>query len=241
MTPELESFDWLNFKSEAPKEQFVPEIISIAQAPSNESPYDRKLRMLLQLSRACTACSMCELGLKCAERDGVLRDPHIFSNLNPRRFMIVGQNPGWNELKAGEPFVGEAGMNFDNEVKKHGLSRNDFYVCNAVRCYTSGNSRPTQKNIDRCKPFLQMEINLIKPKLVIALGGVAFSQLCPRAVFGESLKKLTPSEFGVKVFAIYHPSPVNLRDHRRREAFEDQIKIMCGLIKALKNEAEANS
>ena len=78
-----------------------------------------------------------------------------------------------------------------------------------------------------------MEINLLKPKVIVALGAVAFSQLCPDAKFGESLKKLVMSKYGVKVFPIYHPSPVNFRDSSRRTSFEDQIRVMCSLAKAI--------
>ncbi len=177
---------------------------------------------------------MCELGLKCAEKNDTLRDPHVFSNMKPHRVMVVGQNPGWDELAAGEPFVGAAGQNFDDEIAKHGMTRDEFYICNTVRCWTKGNTRPTQKNVERCEPFLRIEINLLKPKLIIALGGVAFSQLCPDAVFGKSFLKLTKSKYGIKIFPVYHPSPVNFRDGSRKQVFEEQIATMCRLVKATK-------
>lgn len=230
---ELENFDWFN-TSTAPKEPFMPEFLSIIQI-KDEGSFDRKLRMLRQLSRVCTTCSMCELGMQGAEKGDSIRDPHVFSNMRPHRFMVVGQNPGWNELAAGTPFVGAAGKNFDDEIIKHDMNRDDFYICNSVRCWTKGNERPTQRHIDRCEPFLQMEINLIKPKLIVTLGGIAFSQLCPDFTFSKSLKKLTDSKYGVKVFPIYHPSPVNFRDGSRKTAFEDQIRIMCCLVKAIKS------
>jgi uracil-DNA glycosylase family 4 len=233
---ELENFDWFNFKSTAPVEPFQPVFVSIMQLTGTEEPYDRKLRMLRQLSTACTACSMCELGLKEAVKNNTARDPHVFSNLNPTRFMVIGQNPGWNELEKREPFVGAAGANFDKEIAKHGLSREDFYICNTVRCFTQGNVKPTDKHKKRCEPFLQMEISLIKPRLVIALGAVAFSQLCPETEFNKGLKSITKSSVynDVPVFAIYHPSPLNFRDGTRKEAFASQIQVMCALVKQLK-------
>ncbi len=147
------------------------------------SSYDRKLAMLEHVRLACSVCTMCELGLKDATRNGVDRNPHVFSNMRPHRFMIIGQNPGWDELAVNEPFVGAAGKNFDIEIEKHGLSRNDFYICNAVRCFTTDNQRPNSKHIERCDVFLRIEINLIKPKLLVALGSVAFEQLCPGVNF----------------------------------------------------------
>jgi len=231
---ELKNLAWFNFISSAPEELPKPVYISIMEI-KKESSYERKLRMLNQLSSACLACSMCELGLKEAIKNNEARDPHVFSNLNPKRIIVVGQNPGWEELKKRKPFVGAAGKIFDQEIGKHGLSRDDFYICNTVRCFTAGNTKPTNKHKSRCKPFLQMEISLIKPKLVIALGAVAFSQLCPDAEFSSGLKNITKSTvFDVNVFAIYHPSPLNFLDSGRKLGFEDQIRVMCALVKRLK-------
>jgi DNA polymerase len=232
---ELREFDWFNFTSTAPAEVFVPKFISIIDVEGKETPHERKMRMLRELSNTCIACSMCELGLKGAEKADTVRDPHVLSNMNPSKFMVVGQNPGWNELEKQQPFVGAAGNNFDTEIEKHGVCRDWFYIGNTVRCYTKDNIKPTKRHMDRCEPFLRMEIGLLKPKLVITLGAVAFAQLCPDVEYGPSLKKITKSKkFGVPVFAIYHPSPINFRDGSRRVAFQEQIKVMCELIKAIK-------
>lgn len=232
-------FDWVTLVPSGIVSKYQIPASIIGMNVEAETPYDRKLRMLVQLSHTCISCSMCELGLKVAERGnekGKLGlDPHLLSNLNPKRIMLVGQNPGWNELRKRTPFIGEAGQNFDAEIAKHNVTRDDFYICNAVRCYTTNNERPTAKHLERCAPFLHIEINLIKPKLVVALGAVAFEQLCPDAVFSEALNKITKSKkFGVNVFAVYHPSPLNLNDQSRRTAFENQIAIMCGLVNALR-------
>jgi DNA polymerase len=232
---ELLEYDWFAKHDTAPKEAFKPVFDSIMQLTKPETPYDRKLRMLRPLSTTCIACSMCELGLKEAVRDGESRDPHVLSSMTPTRFMIVGQNPGWNEIKQGQPFVGAAGNNFNQEIAKYGLSRSDFYICNTVRCYTDSNAKPTERQKERCSPFLQMEINIIKPLLVITLGETAFSQFCPESKYGDCLKKITKSaRYGVSVFAIYHPSPLNFREASRKEAFEDQIRVMAKLVLALR-------
>lgn len=229
LTKEIDEFDWLNFKSTAPEKRFIPESRYIAG--EKISAEERKLRMLRGISHACMACSMCELGLTSAEHNQMTRDPHVFSNMKVSRVMIVGQNPEWDELCAGEPFMGTAGDNFDKEVAKHGVSRDDLYVCNIVRCYAKDGIR--SEHIEQCGSFLQIEINLLKPKVIVALGAEVFSQLCPDAIFEESLKKLVPSKYGVKVFPIYHPSPIDFRDSFYRTAFENQIRVMCSLINAL--------
>ena len=236
MTKELDTFDWFTRRDTTHLRPLIKEYISnMHPAAATETRRDRQMRMLRQMDSLCLTCSMCDLGLVPATKNGISRDPHVFSNLNPSPFMIVGQNPGWDETEQKQPFVGAAGKKFDKEITKHGLSRNDFYIGNSVRCFTAGNARPTAKHKERCEPFLQIELNILRPKLVITLGAVAFSQFCPQAIYAECLKKITKSEgYGVPVFAIYHPSPLNLSDSSREEAFDDQIKVLCQLIKALR-------
>lgn len=232
---EVKGFDWLDRSRESPKifeRQFITSY-DIDIMGIKETPYDRKLRMLRQLAITCRACTMCELGRKNAIKDDTSRDPHVFSNLNPTRFVVVGQNPGWNELAANEPFVGAAGDNFNKELKVNGLSRDDFYIGNATKCWTKDNAKPSDKHVERCRPFLMMEINLIRPLLVVALGALAFDCLCPNVKFNDGLKRITKSElFDVNVFAVYHPSPLNMAS--RKEMFQDQMKVLCKLVKALK-------
>lgn len=200
-----------------------------------DTPEQRKLKMLTPLQEVCHNCTMCELGFKRAVRDDKIKKPQVFSTMTPTRFMVVGQNPGWNEVVRKEPFVGDAGAAFDAEVAKHGLSRQDFYICNAVKCFTEGNTRPLPQHMDACEPYLRMEVQILKPKLVIALGSVAFEQLCPGVAFTAALGKITKSaKYGVPVFPIYHPSPLNLDEGGKRAAFEKQIELVCGLVKALR-------
>jgi DNA polymerase len=127
------------------------------------------------------------------------------------------------------------GANFNREVEANGLSRNDFYICNTVRCYTVDNERPTDKQVQRCKPFLDIEINLIRPQVIVALGSVAFGRLCPSLPFSEYLGKMVESvEYEAPVFAVYHPSPLNLEDPQRAVAFKKHMKLLCSIVKGLK-------
>ena len=231
---EQKEFDWMGSTLAVPIATSEPYLLFTA--PENESPYERKLRMLRQVKNACMACTMCELGRKGASKDGKLfRDPHVFSNMNPTRLFVLGQNPGWTELEQCEPFVGQAGDNFNIEIKKNGLDRTDFYIGNSVRCYTEGNSRPTDRQVRLCEPFLRIEINLIHPLLVIALGSVAFGRLCPGASFNDGLGTITRSlAYDVPVFAVYHPSPLNLQDISRKRLFVEQMRILCKVINRLK-------
>jgi uracil-DNA glycosylase family 4 len=231
---DLQTFDWKS-GSNYP---FVPrEIITnwdVGAMGIQETQNERKLRMLRQLNNTCLACTMCELGRKDAEKNGTCRDPHVLSNMNPSSIFVCGQGPGWDELKERAPFVGASGKNFDKELAKHDIDRSQFYITNTCRCFVTGNARPPQLCVNRCKPFLMMEIGLMHPKLVVTLGSVAFEALCPGAGYQQSLGKITKSEeFNVKVFAVYHPSPLNLADKGRRSEFEHQIAILAGIVKKL--------
>jgi len=201
-----------------------------------ETIAERKLRMLKPLEQLCHNCTMCDLGFRMANRDNLLRPPQVFSTMNVSRFMVVGQNPGWNEVVERQPFVGDAGQNFNNEVAKHGLGRGDFYICNAVRCFTSFNAKPHPSCVASCEPYLQMEIQILNPKLIIALGALAFEQLCPGSKFHDSFGVITKSARygGVPVFPVHHPSPLNLDEGGLRFAFERQIKMVCKLVIALR-------
>jgi uracil-DNA glycosylase family 4 len=190
-----------------------------------------RYKAMPHLKETCNSCRMCNLGWKKAKKNNKEVDPHVFSNWDPRSrppmFMIVGQNPGWDEVQNDAPFIGASGSNFDNALKDTMHKRSDFYITNAVKCFTQGNKVPDQKSIDRCEPFLRMEIAIVKPKFVITFGKVSFNLMCPDADYNDSVAKLTNSEkFGVKVMAIYHPSPMNLSQKVRKQKFNADIKLI---------------
>lgn len=198
-------------------------------------------KMLQILQVLCKNCVMCELGRRAVEREGEpARDPHVFSNMQMSEFFVLGQNPGYDELVRDEPFVGAAGKNWDAEVQKHGLTRQEFYVGNTVKCWTKDNAKPSFQHVSMCSRFLRMEAGILRPKLIISLGAVAFSFLCPGHNYSDRLGKITDSEYG-KVFAVYHPSPRNLIDQSRRADFEHQTKVLCGLIKRLRERSSIAS
>ncbi|MEM3000672.1 MAG: uracil-DNA glycosylase [Candidatus Nitrosocaldus sp.] len=193
-----------------------------------------KLNMLRPLRAACKSCTMCNLGVidhtHLGER---IEDYRVFSNMRPSRFVVIGQNPGYNECVQDEPFVGDAGTIFNNEITKHGIDRSMFYITNVVKCHTPDNRKPERDEIEACKPFIMMELKLLKPILVITLGAVAFQVLCPDRQYSDSLGKVVQSTFGVNVYPIYHPSPRNMQHPERRAKFDSDIAALCALIKKL--------
>jgi len=171
----------------------------------------------------CLECKKCAIG-------GVKVDgehlSNVFSNMNTSaRVMVVGQNPGRDEVERGEPFVGASGRAFDRAVEERlGMSRSDFYISNVVRCYTEGNRGPYQEEIDACRAFLDREVELVKPEIIISLGAPAFKQLTGMGGITKHHGELRFSpRYGVNVMPLFHPSPLNLNDPSRREMFYDGL------------------
>jgi DNA polymerase len=187
--------------------------------------------MLQAMQYLVQKCVLCELGRRrCIEHDTNF-DPHVFSTMSISKFFICGQNPGFHECLKGEPFVGDAGEFFNEIIQKFNLSRKDFYISNSVKCHTSNNVQPNFEQISCCEFILHMEILLLRPKLVITLGAVAFNAFCPNKNMADHLGNIIKSEkFGVSIYPIYHPSPRNMQDPVRKKRFIDDIKTLCELI-----------
>ena len=183
-----------------------------------------KMGDLLHLALECEHCRKCKIG-------GVLiADKYlsnVFSNRNPAaEIMVVGQNPGREEVERDEPFVGEAGKRFDEAIERIlGLARKDLYISNVIRCYTPNNRKPFDSELDNCRTFLDREITLIKPKIIIALGGIALKQLTGlNGVMKWHGKVIHSVRYGVPVMSVLHPSPLNTNSPERKEAFYDDLK-----------------
>jgi len=238
---ELKAFDWDTDKLKPPPQPTPDEYLTVHDAarehPKGEPAKERVRRMLCQLRRTTLACSMCHLGRRLHQRDHYLFDPHVFHGGQPARWVVVGQNPGLDECLQHEPFVGPSGKFFNEQIERHGLSRNNFYITNAVKCCTRDNATPSAENIARCAPILQMELTILNPILVITLGAIALKVLCPGARLDTDLGRIIESErFGVKVFSTYHPSPRNMVIESRKQAFVRNIRTICRIYRAMASE-----
>jgi uracil-DNA glycosylase family 4 len=204
---------------------------SLQSSKKRSLEMDRKERlekMLGPLGLFVKNCSMCVL---CKNVVDSLYNPHVFSTMNPSRWMVVGQNPGVNECKQGVPFVGDAGRNFDEALQRNGCSREDFYISNAVKCFTVDNEKPSFEHMSACRPILQLEIAILRPRLVITLGNVAFDVFCPKLQMSDHLGEIVRSDiFGVNVYPIYHPSPRNINLKDRKEKFDANITDLCRMV-----------
>lgn len=123
-----------------------------------------------ELDTAITTCNKCVLRSHCGQKG-----PTLASGYSDARIMLVGRNPCATEREAGEPFTGASGELVDEFLVTCGLTRRDVYMTNVCKCYSENNRAITLGEIDVCKDYLQAEVDLLKPKLIITFGNEAMS------------------------------------------------------------------
>src|SRR5579864_7381176 len=140
--------------------------------------------------------------------------------------MFVGEGPGADEDEQGEPFVGRAGQLLNNMISAMGLKREQVYIANVVKCRPPGNRTPEKDECDTCGPFLLRQIEVIRPKVIVALGAVAAKYLL---AINDSMGNLRGRWYdlkGAKLAVTYHPAYL-LRDPRqKKEAWKDLQMVM---------------
>ncbi len=151
----------------------------------------------------------------------------VFGVGNPNaELMLVGEGPGADEDEQGEPFVGRAGQLLNNMIAAMGLKRSDVYIANVVKCRPPQNRTPEKDECDICSPFLMRQIEVIRPKVIVALGAVAAKNLL---AINESMANLRGHWYDFKnsrLLVTYHPAYL-LRDPRqKKEAWKDLQMVM---------------
>jgi len=137
-------------------------------------------------------------------------------------WLFVGEAPGAEEDQRGEPFVGQAGRLLDNMLASIGIARGrDVYIANIVKCRPPGNRNPEAAEAKACSAFLQRQVELIQPRLIVVLGKVAATNLLGRDVPVGSLRGRVHEYRGVPMVVTYHPAYLlrNLPD--KAKAWED--------------------
>lgn len=173
---------------------------------------------LESIRQECLSCGRCELG--------GTRTNLVFGVGNERaRLMFVGEGPGEQEDLQGIPFVGRAGKLLDDMLELVGLSRSEVYIANIVKCRPPKNRDPLPAERDACYPWLQRQIEVIQPKLLVCLGRIAAMRFIDPNYRISREHGQWFSRDGMEVTAIYHPAAL-LRDPRRRpETFDDMKEI----------------
>jgi uracil-DNA glycosylase family 4 len=145
-------------------------------------------------------------------------------------WMFVGEGPGADEDAQGEPFVGQAGKLLDSMLAAIKLKRGEnVYICNVVKCRPPGNRNPGPDEALKCEPYLQRQIELVKPRLIVALGRVAALNLLAREATIASLRGRILDYRGTPLIVTYHPAYLlrNLAD--KAKAWED----LCFAVRSM--------
>jgi len=171
---------------------------------------------------------------------GTLRQTMVFATGNPdARLMLVGEAPGYEEEKRGEPFVGPAGQKLDLILNAMGLTRDHVYISNIVKFrpatpnQTTNNRKPTAAEMAACLPFVRAEIAIIRPACIVALGGTAAEGLIGLAGSVGSMRGSWHRLDGIPVRVTYHPSYLlqsGANISIKRQVWEDMLMVMEEII-----------
>lgn len=145
----------------------------------------------------CQRCKLAKLG----------RTQVVFGVGNPHaQVMFIGEGPGFNEDKQGEPFVGAAGKLLNELLQSAGLSRAEIYIANVVKCRPPNNRDPEPDEVETCKPFLFQQIDSIQPKLVCTLGRWSTETILERKVSITKIRGQVVRHNNLVIFPLLHPA-----------------------------------
>ena len=168
-----------------------------------------------ELAAAVAACRLCRLGE--TRKQAVL-------GVGDRKadWLFVGEGPGAEEDERGEPFVGQAGKLLDNMLAAIGLKRGeDVYIANAVKCRPPENRTPAPEEAAACRPYLERQIELIQPKLIVALGRPAAQTLLQGEIKIAAARGKLHDYRGIPVIVTYHPAYLLRTLPDKARAWED--------------------
>lgn len=156
----------------------------------------------------------------------------VMGHGNPHAEVVfIGEAPGQREDEQGIPFVGQAGKLLDELLGTIDLKREDVYITNVVKFRPPENRDPTPEEKEACLPFLQMELAIIKPKVVVPLGRHALTQFFTKMSISDAHGKAHSIGGSITVFPIYHPAAA-LHNPGLRQALFDDFKALGDFLKA---------
>jgi uracil-DNA glycosylase family 4 len=170
----------------------------------------------VEIGPDCRLCKLHTLG----------RKQVVFGIGNPNAdLMFVGEAPGADEDIQGEPFVGRAGQLLTKIIEAIGLKRSDVYIANVIKCRPPGNRNPEPDEVERCEPFLFRQIDVVKPKVVVALGKFAAQSLLKT---NDPITRLRGREYRFRsaiLMPTFHPAYLLRNPSSKREVWEDMKRV----------------
>ena len=171
-------------------------------------------------------CSRCKL-------HGLGRRQVVFGVGNPNAdLMFVGEGPGADEDIQGEPFVGKAGQLLTKIIEAMGMKREDVYIANVIKCRPPQNRNPEPDEVEQCEPFLFRQIDIVKPKVIVALGKFAAQSLLKST---DPITRIRGREYKYRdaiLMPTYHPAYLLRTPSAKREVWEDMKRVRAILMQS---------
>ncbi len=202
-----------------PSQRVTPRVAASAQpiAPPPTGSVVQGEAGLKQVRDEYGDCQRCRLG---RERKNL-----VYGIGNPSAdLVLVGEAPGQQEDLSGEPFVGRAGQLLTRMLGTIGLTRDQVYICNVIKCRPPQNRDPLPDEVASCSPFLHRQLRAIEPKVIMTLGRFAATTVVGVEGNMGELRKRTGSWNGVPIISTYHPSYLLRTPHMKRAAWEDLLR-----------------
>ncbi len=200
----------------APAAAGTPGAADAVADPPAGTPAEALAALKALIGPDCTRCKLHTLG----------RRNVVFGVGSPTAaLMFVGEGPGEDEDRQGEPFVGRAGQLLTKIIEAIGLKREQVYIANVIKCRPPGNRNPEPDEVETCEPFLFEQIAAIRPKVVVALGKFAAQSLLRT---NEPITRLRGRVFdfrGASLIPTFHPAYLLRNPPAKREVWEDMKKV----------------
>lgn len=167
----------------------------------------------------CRLCGLCET-----------RTQTVFGTGNRRaRLMVIGEAPGAEEDRQGEPFVGRAGQLLNSMLRACGFERGDVFIANVLKCRPPQNRDPSDEEAGRCLPYLRRQIELVRPAAILCVGRIAAQRLLGTEQALARLRGHIHRLDGVPVIVTYHPAYLLRSPGEKRKSWED-LKLALGVL-----------
>jgi uracil-DNA glycosylase family 4 len=172
------------------------------------------LTELYQRIALCVKCDIARLRTKVVPGEGA----------ENAEIMFIGEAPGWHEDQQGRPFVGQAGQYLDRLLASIGLDRQQVYIANVIKCRPPDNRDPLPSEIQNCRDWLDSQVEIIKPKMIVTLGRYSMARYFP----GKSVSKIhgtAQKRDGIIYYAMYHPAAALHQQSLKMAIEADMLKI----------------
>jgi uracil-DNA glycosylase family 4 len=196
-----------------------PSIAAAAHAITQDSPaiLRQRLDIIRQEVAACTAC----------EELASTRTQTVFGVGNPQaRLCFLGEAPGADEDRQGEPFVGRAGQLLTKIIEACTLTRQDVYILNVLKCRPPGNRNPAPDEVSNCRGFLDRQLSLIRPEYICCLGTIAAQTLLETDTPISRMRGKFFDYRGIPVMCTYHPAYLLRNPAAKKDVWEDMKVLM---------------